>query len=80
MLFLENIVFTHHIHSVYVFSLHVPKDCFSVVPCQFCDLVHGERIGHGRKKIREHLFEPRSLLASELIICIIKITPTVQVK
>jgi len=53
-----NVVFTHHIQSVYVFSLHVPKDCSSVIACQLGDLVHGERVGDGRKKIFEHLFEP----------------------
>ena len=36
------------------------------------------RIGYGRKKILEHFFEPCSLLAAELIIRIIKITPAVR--
>ena len=66
------VVFAHHIHSVYVFSLHVPKDCFPVVACQLCDLVHGERVGYGRKKILEHFIEARLLFATELIVCIIK--------
>jgi len=51
-----------------------------VIACQLGDLVHGERVGYGRKKILEHFFEPCSLLATELIICIIKITPTVRAR
>ena len=74
------VVFAHYGDCVYVFSLHVPKDCSSVVTYQLGDLVHGERVGYGRKKILEHLHEPRSFLASELIIRIIKITPTVRVR
>ena len=27
----RDIVLTHNVHGVYVFSLHVPKDCSSVV-------------------------------------------------
>ena len=77
---LWDVVLTHNIHGIYVFSLHVPKDCSSVVACQLGDLVHGKCIGYGRKKILEHFFEPRSLLATELIIRIIKITPTVRAR
>ena len=73
-----DVVFAHYVHGIYVFSLHVPKDCFSVIACELHDLVDGERIGYGRKKFLEHFFEPRSLLATELIIRIIKITPTVR--
>ena len=68
-----DVVFTHDSNSVYVFSLHVPKDCSSVVTCQLGDLVHGERIGYGRKKIFEHFLESCTLLATELIVRIIKI-------
>ena len=75
-----DVVFSHNVHGVYVFSLRVPKDCFSAISCQFYDLVHGERIGYGRKKILEHFLEPRSLFATELIVRIIKITPTVRVR
>ena len=46
-----DVVFAHDVHGVYVFSLHVPKDCSSVVTCQLGDLVDGERVGYGRKKI-----------------------------
>ena len=74
-----DVVLAHNVHGVYVFSLHVPKDCSSVVTCQLGNLVHGERVGYGRKKIFEHFLEPCSLLAAELIMCIIKITPTVRV-
>ena len=74
----RDIVLTHNVHGVYVFSLHVPKDCSSVVTCQRGDLVHGERVGYGRKKILEHFLELCSLFATELIIRIIKITPTVR--
>ena len=74
-----DVVFAHNVHGVYVFSLRVPKDCSSVVTCQLCDLVHGERVGYGGKKIFEHFLEPCSLLAAELIVRIIKITPTVRV-
>ena len=49
-----------------------------MVTCQLGDIVHGERVGYGRKKILEHFLEPRSLFATELIIRIIKITPTVR--
>ena len=75
-----DIEFTHDVYREYVFSLHVPKDCSSMVTCQLGDLVHGEPVGNGRKKIFEHSFEPRSLFATELIIRIIKITPTVRVR
>ena len=73
-----DVVFTHYGDCVYVFSLHVAKDRSSVVTCQLGDLVHGERIGYGRKKILEHFLESCTLLATELIIRIIKITPTVR--
>ncbi|MBR6795704.1 MAG: hypothetical protein IKM52_06320 [Clostridia bacterium] len=49
-----------------------------MVACQLGDLVHGERVGYGRKKILEHFFEPCSLLTAELIIRIIKTTPAVR--
>ena len=73
-----DVVFTHDSNSVYVFSLHVPKDCSSVVTCQLGNLVHGECVGYGRKNILEHFLEPRSFFATELIIRIMKITPTVR--
>ena len=73
-----DIEFTHDVYREYVFSLHVPKNCSSVIACQLCDLVHGECVGDGRKKILEHFFEPCSLLATELMVRIIKITPTVR--
>ena len=75
-----DVVLAHNVHGVYVFSLHVPKDCSSVVACQFGDLVHCERVGYGRKKIFEHFLEPCSFLATEFIVRIIKITPTVRVR
>ena len=59
-----DVVFTHDSNSVYVFSLHVPKDCSSVVTCQLGDIVHGERVGYGRKKILEHFLEPCWLFTS----------------
>ena len=74
-----DVAFAHNGNSVYVFSLHVPKDCSSVVACQLGDLVHGERVGYGRKKILEHPHKPRSFLAAELMVRFIKITPTVRV-
>jgi len=37
-----------------------------------------ERVGYGRKKILEPFLEPCSLLATELMVSIIKITPTVR--
>ena len=76
----RDVVLAHDVHGVYVFSLRVPKDRFSAIACKCYDLVHGERVGYGRKKFFEHLFEPRSLLATKLIMCIIKITPTVRVR
>ena len=74
------VVFPHDVHGVYVFSLRVAKDSSSVVTCQLGDLVHGERVGYGRKKILEHFLESCSRLATELIERIIKITPTVRVR
>ena len=76
----RDIVLTHNVYGVYVFSLHVPKDCSSVVTCQLSGLVHGERVGYGRKKIFEHPHKPCPLLATELMMRIIKITPTVRVR
>ena len=58
------VVFAHYGDCVYVFSLHVPKDCSSAVTCQLGDLVDGERVGYGRKKILEHFFEPCSPLTA----------------
>ena len=75
---LGDVVLAHDVYGVYVFSLHVPKDCSSVIAYQLCDLVHGERVGYGRKKIFEHFLEPCSFLATELMVRIIKITPTVR--
>jgi len=66
----RDVVLAHNVYAVYVFSLHVPKDCSSVIACQLGDLVHGERVGYGRKKIFEHFFEPRSFLATELSKCL----------
>ena len=51
-----------------------------MVTCQLGNLVYGACVGDGRKKILEHFLEPCSLLATELIIRIIKITPTVRVR
>ena len=76
----RDVLFAHDVHGVYVFSPSAPKDCFSAVSGELHDLVNGERIGYGRKKILEYFLEPRSFLATELIVRIIKITPTVRVR
>ena len=75
-----NVIFAHNGNCVYVFSLHVPKDCSAVVTYQLGGLVHGERVGYGRKKLLEHFFESCTLLATELMVRIIKIIPPVRVR
>lgn len=62
------------LRRICIFS-DVARDRGSIAACKLCDLVPGECVGYDGKKIFEHFLQSCPLLATEFIVCIIKIPP-----